>query len=416
MARSKYDFIRELLSDKKIRPNQRERILKLAAKEIGNDGTLEERISVVENFLFNQRATSEDTQRKLEEPSSPGSQKLQDSSSDQSTNLPDYRDPSNVYKFLLAYNQNEILKSTCHDIDSDELDIIKGYCNTDEYNFELHFAKIMEAYESLEKRDFGLTYIKALIRGYLTGKGFKGEPLNPGWSGDRIVMNWSHPDLIKWCNDNRGFPPSPSEGLVEKNEKVGFEFSMFTSNMSGKPIQTFSELVIHFKHMFHVRRDNSLLDIISHANEKNGWADKIMFEIDHNNFPKNIELFADVDKLVQCYNGILDLIIENHGGSTEQKPNVRLSLCQSTHSVQLSIHQLDTIYGKSLTDTVERGIGRSYGNLIKKRVNGTCNLTLKADFGQGDFARVNLWDGKPSEAEKLDSFSGVEHILEFPKM
>lgn len=34
MAKNKYDFIKELLEDKKLNQNQRERILKLASKEM----------------------------------------------------------------------------------------------------------------------------------------------------------------------------------------------------------------------------------------------------------------------------------------------------------------------------------------------------------------------------------------------
>lgn len=42
MAQNKYDFIKELLEDKRIQQNQRERILELASREISLEGTLEE--------------------------------------------------------------------------------------------------------------------------------------------------------------------------------------------------------------------------------------------------------------------------------------------------------------------------------------------------------------------------------------
>jgi hypothetical protein len=38
MAKTKYDFIKELLEDKRINQNQRERILELASKEISLEG------------------------------------------------------------------------------------------------------------------------------------------------------------------------------------------------------------------------------------------------------------------------------------------------------------------------------------------------------------------------------------------
>jgi hypothetical protein len=44
-----------------------------------------------------------------------------------------------------------------------------------------------------------------------------------------------------------------------------------------------------------------------------------------------------------------------------------------------------------------------------------CNLYLKADFGLGNYAQINLWDGKELKAQKIKEFKGVEHILEFPR-
>ena len=58
MAKNKYDFIKELLEDKRIKQNQRERILELVSKEISLEGTLEERVQKIEEILFNKQAES----------------------------------------------------------------------------------------------------------------------------------------------------------------------------------------------------------------------------------------------------------------------------------------------------------------------------------------------------------------------
>ena len=52
MAKTKYDFIKELLEDKKINQNQRERILELASREISIEETLEERVQKIEDIVF----------------------------------------------------------------------------------------------------------------------------------------------------------------------------------------------------------------------------------------------------------------------------------------------------------------------------------------------------------------------------
>ena len=62
MAKNKYDFIKELLEDKRIKQNQRERIFELASKEISLEGTLEERIQKIEEILFRK----EDAENKSE--------------------------------------------------------------------------------------------------------------------------------------------------------------------------------------------------------------------------------------------------------------------------------------------------------------------------------------------------------------
>ena len=52
------------------------------------------------------------------------------------SSLPKYIDPYHLYKFLFEYNQNPILRSTCHDVDSEELKKINEYCNSESYDFK----------------------------------------------------------------------------------------------------------------------------------------------------------------------------------------------------------------------------------------------------------------------------------------
>ena len=92
-----------------------------------------------------------------------------------------------------------------------------------------------------------------------------------------------------------------------------------------------------------------------------------------------------------------------------------MTFSENESSVKLSIHHLNSTYNKSIQSTIDRGIGKAYYNLIKLQINGICNFYLKADFGQGKYAQINLWDGKDIEPQKIEHFKGVEHILEFPK-
>jgi len=413
MTKNKYEFIKELLEDKKIESIQRERILELAAKEVHTDGNLEERIKEIEKIVFKDISTPTPIQKIDVDRQEVDNKDKQVKTKQKPFKLPNYIYPSSLYKFLFKYNQNKVLKSTCHDIDSDEITVINEYCNTEHYDFQRHLKEIVNAYEIHERKYFAPPTVKALIRGYLLGKDYSGNELTEGWSTDQIKIYWSHPELKSWAEKNPGHPPNPSEGLIEQNENVGYEFERFVSMVSDSPVQNFRELVIHFKHLFHLRNDNSLREIIESKNRIEKWTETIEFDINDTDFPKNIEHFTDVDKLVQAYKKIIKLIIKEHNDNS--KPLVKLTFFENESSVNLSILHLNNTYNKTIQNTIDRGIGKTYDDLIKFQINGMCNFYLKADFGKGNYAQFNLWDGKERKAQKIDPVTGVEHILEFPK-
>jgi hypothetical protein len=330
--------------------------------------------------------------------------------------LPKYYYPSSLYKFLFNYNQNRILKSTCHDIGSQELISIQNYCETEVYDFNKHLEKIKEAYDSHEKKHFAPSYLKTRFRVYLTGKNYYGKPSH-GWSEDSIKVNWSSSALRIWSKENPGVPPNLNEALIEHLENTGFEnFESFTSNISGVPVQSFTELVYHFKNSFHIRGDNSLRDIIERINVSNNWNERIEFIIKNDLFPMNIEHFTDVDKLIQAYKSVIELIIEVTSKYNLEKPKVKLTAKVNLDEFQLSIHHLNSLYKKAISNTLER-TGQQYRNLIENQINGLCNLILKAEFESGQKAVINIWNGKERSALSIsdDNFTGVEHIFQFPK-
>lgn len=445
MAKDKYDFIQEVLKNHTLSLAQREQILLLTSSEIKRDkklcNILEERIKKLEEAVG--LIEIKDVQEELLSLSefqdvsalSTGGKAISEKSiSKESVNLkddnvptnalPKYIDPENLYKYLFNYNQNPILKSTCHDIDTDELENINSYCETEVYDFEKHLEKILEAFKTHDESHFAPPNAKALIRGYLTGKDYNGKHLI-GWSTDNIKINWSHPNLLEWANKKK-IPPSSTISYLKDNKIEGFNFDGdfsgygFNSKLFNKRVQTFRELVLHFKSLFHIRAGNSLKSILTNINISKGYDKKIDFELDEEIFPSNIELFTDVDKLVQAYVKFIDLIIEQHDTKQLQeglKPNVILTFYEYEKSVYLSIHHINNKYNKTINGTIER-LGQTYTNLINRQINGLCNLYLRADFGQDGFACINLWSQLPISFQKIeveDNSIGVEHILEFCK-
>lgn len=403
MAKNKYDFIKELLEDKKISQNQRERILELASREISLEGNLKERVEKIEEIIKNISPTC--NALKTDKPV-----KTEDLS------LPGYINPYHLYKFLFEYNQNPVLRSTCHDIDSEELKKINKYCNSDSYDFKKHLKKIIEAFDENEKALFAPPHVKALIRGYLTGKDYQGNQLKRGWSSESIEINWSSAKLADWIAKNPDVPPNLNENIAGDREVVLLDIEpQINSPITHDPIQSFTQLVLHFKNLFHLKSGRqSLRAIIDRVNSIKKWIEKVEFEIIAQEFPNNLEHFTDVDKLIQAYNKLLQLIIEQH--QDDKKPKVKLRFYEENQRVFLSVHHLNGQYNKTVQNCIDRPHGRDYKNLISSQINGLCNLYLKADFGSQEFAAINLWDGKKLEARKLNSFKGVEHILEFPKI
>jgi hypothetical protein len=413
MPKDKYDFIQELLENRKLSLAQRERVLLLTKEEIRKEGLLgqglADRLAMLE-VLVNEKVKETDIVIKEAITEDKSKEYIQD--------LPKYFDPSHLYTYLFDYNQNPILKSTCHEIDSNELENILSYCETAEYHFEKHLEKILEAFRVHDKK-FAPSRVKALIRGYLTGRNYKGEVIS-GWSSHTISINWSCTELLNWSREKPGVPPNIDEGLMEQIEKTGFEFNYPFHLRNGNLMRSMSDLVLYFKRLFHLRSDNSLKNIIKNTNEVKGWDQKIDFRIDDSNFPNNVEIFTDVDALLQAYGRIIQLILEQTS-IQKIKPIVRLSLTEKDNSIEFSILHRHSAYGKTIKNTTER-LGTKYKGLIAHQINGLCNFYVQADFEGKESYRIGIWDQpdlwiskKPQALRLTNSIGGVEHIFEIVK-
>lgn len=421
MAKNKYDFIKELLEDKRIKQNQRERILELASKEISSEGILEERVQKIEEMLLKNEG---DLKLTKESGSHGNIQKLltegeiQTVETDINQNveendLPKYLNPIYLYNYLFQFNQNKILRTTCHDIDSDELESILEFCKTEKYDFKKHLRSIQDAYVKHEKSHIAPYQVKALIREYLTGKDYY-DNVSEGWSNN-IKINWSSEELSNWVNLNIETPPNLNEEIAGTKEIELLEFTQIKNAITVMPIQNFTQLVLHFKNLFHIKSGpQSLREIIKRVNSEKKWDENVDIEFDGQLFINNLEHFTDVEKLIEAYNKIVKLVIQEH--QLPEKPIVKLKYYQEDGKVIFSIHHLNGIYNKTIENTVERKSSQTYTSLIKKQINGLCNLYLKADFGGQQFAEINLWNELDRGCKLLPAFQGVEHIMEFPKI
>ena len=334
--------------------------------------------------------------------------------------LPDgtrYIDPANMYTFLLSYNQDMVLKYTCHDIDTSEtIEEICHICGDEQYSVVSHSKKIIEHFQQLidlmkEKNIWVDNKMYALMLAYLTGKDSKGKPVK--WSSLNIGINWCCDELTEWSRQNIGKVPAPGPNIKEKQGNVAFKLSRsLSSNLSRIRILYFRDVVVYFKNLFHIKRDNSLFDLICFVNEKMNLSQKAIIEFDESSFKKTIELLTDVDKLIQAYIRIIDICVKN----SQEKPIIQLSFFEEDkNNIVFEIHHKNSIYGKTINNTINR-IGESHQNLIKNQINGMCDLFVEAVFDGGEMARINLWDSLPqmdSEIITDRQVQGVKYILSF---
>lgn len=328
-----------------------------------------------------------------------------------------YSSPQNIQKFLRDYNQDPVLKYTCHLIDADEVIMsINNECDSDTYDFFKHIELIQKHLLSLLKlykknHIFLSPNLISLIHVYLMGKDSKGN--NRTWSANKIDVSWGCDELITWAKLNPGKVPNPGSNIAKKQKNSGFSLtSAFLSETTGVRIKSFSQLVIFFKSQFHIRSDNSLKSILNHVNQR--WNDTdVIFSFSKERFNDNMELLTDVDKLIQAYIKIINLCIECK--SEEGPIHVELSFYdeQDGGHTFFEIHHQNSLYKKTLKNSMER-IGEYQARLVEKQINGLCDLYVEALFSDGIGARINLWDSSPNFiSTTVDNVIGVKYILTF---
>lgn len=339
----------------------------------------------------------------------------------------DYREkyipPKNLQLFLRRFNQNDVLKYTCHEIDTDEtIREICDLCGSEEYTVKKHSELISKAFDELNNQLISDKIFKdpkmfALISVYLTGETKSGQKQ---WSSLNVDTTWSSKELLDWSENNPGVIPSPGKNIAKKQKNTGYELpKAIRSNLTGNRILTFKELVLYFKSLFHIRRDNSLRDILSYVNKEEHYVEQnISIFFSEERFGNNIELFTDVDKLVQTYKHILDICRKCH--KEGEKIIIELSFYAEENHVFFCIHDKESVYGKNLMAATTR-IGELQKPLIYHKINGLCDLIIEADFDNKEYARIALWhensrplSEKPNvEVERLNSCQGVKYILRF---
>lgn len=381
--KTKLEFIKELLESKFISSNHREKIFELASKEFGLKSNLENRVEKIEEVVFKIHKNPP----------------VKDYGVSEDPLDFNYKNPIDLYNALLAYNQDPILKTTCHPMSTSNIDDLLTRTNNLTYDFNEHLELIKISFEQFSS-NFALTsQMYSLIRNYLIdGK---------AWSGQNVSFSWNDKSLKEWSIKNSNLVPNPEDSVAELNGNEGFRLSNpFISDLTGQTVESFNDLVIFFKSLWHVKKDNPLQQILEKQNIDKNYVSWANFQFV--NFSQTINLYTDVDKLIQAYREIIKLIKNN---SHEGMQTIELSFFEQDSKKIFSIYQRNTIWNKSVSDTVERPFGNDFPPIIKNQINGLCDLHIEARFENDCFFHINLWDGLPRNSYSIDEIDGVKYLL-----
>lgn len=389
-------FISDILANDKLTPIDKQKIIELAKKDISgfslSEESLSEKVEKVENKIDS-----------IEERIGIKNHNIVPTANISVTkdNLPIYLNPKDLKNFLLDYNQDSILKYTCHEIDdTDRLQNILTICNTEKYIFDAHLKKIHTAYKALTYKYQGkiLNNIVSLISTYLGTYNVNGK-----WSENNIDIKWTSSELKIWANENVSKVPNPSDNF--QTEK--FRFNTIDLN-NGNSISTFSELVIYFKNLFHFKNGNTFKSILEGAKFMHFNNDKFNITFD-DNFSETIELFTYSETLIQAFIKIINLKFHR-----DEYPilNAKLYFNYDTHNIkEFKIVILNSKeFGR---DFRSFRYGDDFTDLINKQINGLSDLYIKAYFRDMETnGIVNIWNGKPIDFKPInEEIEGVEFIL-----
>jgi hypothetical protein len=382
---SKIEFISDLLKDKNIGISEKEKLFSLIAKELqnydDNDVLLFSEIKRIKQHIGLYPNESSEGDKRIE--------------SAINNDLPEFINPKGNAIFLKEYNQNVILKSTTHNIDSNLLQSINEYLKTDHYDFNLHLTAIHNEFQNLTNKYFGKTSrgLVPKIKAYLI--------TSKEWSEDKLTLSWGSDDLKHWAESHPGQCPNPDQDISYD----GFSFER-KKLKNGIYLTNMCDLVLFFKKQVTIRLDNNLYDLCKEWSFN--YRDKVDFNFDK--LSKNIEFFTDTEKLKQIFKHIIFLCI---AVDTSSKPQIELSLSESNDSSMIifSILHKNSIFGKTPDNTLNR-YGNTFTGLINNQINGLCNFGVRANFGNDKYAYLTLWP-RTRNYDDIEKIEGVQYELIF---
>lgn len=415
MNYNKIDFINDLLSSKKIKIEEKSRIIDLTKNELKNleadHSEIKKRIDFIEDKLGLNFENNKSSEILLDNDNIEVDAKNKVSQSKENK-LPKYINPfssNGLVKFLEEYNSNEFLKYTWHTFDDREVFeniIIK--MEIEEFDSIKFQEKCQQQFENLYKNYFLQGKVKNFLLDYIAGKTYDGKI---GFWTRNNKVNWNSESLINWSNQNK-IVPNPGGKFSKQIKSKGYKLEKpIKSKLNGKRINYFSELIIYSKNLFRIQADNSLYDILNYNNEK--YKNDCIFN--YVNFEKTINLYTDVNSIIECFNIIIENTLDIYRRFNLDKPIINISFCTelNNHINLIVQHENVDYFKKNLNSISGRNLlGEKHFRMIEK-INGICDLYLETIFENDLSYKINLWDNKEIKVQPIENIIGVKHILNF---
>jgi len=400
---NKGDFIAELLLNKKLSIADRERLLKLAAKEFNNN-TIElnkiwkeleilsknKKENNIELTILDDSTIIHDDFVSIEELF--GESEVIEAAQ-KAIEIPYKHNPKKLVELLKRFSYNNSpLKYTTHSWDAGrEKDIFKNI------NYYLELAK-----SEYKKFSYELKNLSENLNGKIYGFLFRKDISKVGWGDDkqsnRIFFGWSSPELISACEEDLDLIPE-NFILPEK----------YQVKRGGKTLQKFKQIIDVFKNEIEIRDENSgLFNLILNKHDKflMGFSEPKLINLENKTF------YTDV----QTINKALDKIFENIQKRPQHREIIYEVIDDGKDTYRLEIMQIGSFNnGKSIHDEKLKLNKGDFGDIYKSLLN-LCDWSIESKFSEGPY-RINylISDDSIEAYEKIENIDGFKHILTFYK-
>jgi len=350
--KNKYDFIQEILENKKLTVAQRERVLLLAAEEIkhenSNDIDLLKRLKEIEEKISQLESV----------PPKSGDGETGGSGSKNKNQLT--HNPKLVSQYLKKFKENTPLKWTTHTWDEKKYETIDLFI--EDLNEDKEYNKLFNVHRDMYNL---LNYFIYQPKDELNEKGIP----NYGWPNlQDLKIGWQFPNhlLINWCKENFD--------NKEDNRKYPFQFNLPKELQPQKPIKgkmitTFENVVDIFKTEIQFREDYFYKEL----KKRNSRLADYKFE-GIENF-KNLDFYTYTNGFLSALDTVLNEIKKN-----ETEKNILFSYEMQENDLIIDITQLNSFPTRKLnTNNLAHFLGGGM-NAISGSIFSLCDFSIISKF------------------------------------